>query len=77
MKIQHKALLFNFVGFAVLFLAARFGIGYFFAVPRLYLALGAAVLASLLAPKFVVVRDAGREKLMMKWIFMKTPKELS
>jgi len=76
MKIQHKAILFNFLGFAVLFLVARFGIGYFSALPRLYLALGAAVFASLLAPKFAVVRDAGKEKLMMKWIFMKVPKEV-
>jgi hypothetical protein len=76
MKAQHRALLFNFLGFAVLFLVARFGIGYFVAMPRLYLAIGAAVFATLLAPKFAVVREAGDEKLVMKWIFMKSPKEL-
>ena len=71
MKLEHKALLFNFFGFAVLFLIARFGIGYFVAMPRLYLAIGAAIFATLLAPKFAVVREAGSEKLMMKWIFIK------
>lgn len=76
MKLQHKALLFNFLGFAVLFLIARFGIGEFMEVPRLYLAIGAAILATVLAPKFAVVRDAGKEKLMMKWIFMKAPREV-
>lgn len=76
MKLQHKALLFNFLGFAVLFLIARFGIGEFTEVPRLYLAIGAAILATVLAPKFAVVRDAGKEKLMMKWIFMKAPREV-
>lgn len=76
MKLQHKALLFNFLGFAILFLIARFGIGYFMDVPRLYLAIGSAVLATLLAPKFAIVRDSGNEKLMMKWIFMKSPKEV-
>lgn len=76
MKIEHKGLLFNFLGFAGLFLIARFGIGYFVEVPRLYLAIGAAIFATVLAPKFAVVRDAGNEKLMMKWIFMKLPKEV-
>jgi len=76
MKLKHKALLYNFIGFAVLFLVARFGIAYFMDIPRLYIALGAAVLASLSAPKFAVVRDAGKEKLMMKWIFMKASKEI-
>lgn len=76
MKLEHKALLFNFLGFAGLFLIARFGIGQFMELPRLYLAIGAAVFATLLVPKFAVVRDAGKEKLMMKWIFMKSPKEL-
>lgn len=76
MKLEHKALLFNFLGFALLFLIARFGVGYFMEVPRLYLAIGAAIFATLLAPKFAVVRYAGKEKLMMKWVFMKSPKEL-
>lgn len=76
MKLEHKALLFNFLGFALLFLIARFGVGYFMEVPRLYLGIGAAIFATLLAPKFAVVRDAGKEKLMMKWVFMKSPKEL-
>lgn len=76
MKLQHKALIFNFLGFALLFLVARFGAGQLVEVPRLYLAIGAAIFATLLAPKFAVVRDAGREKLMMKCIFMKSPKEV-
>lgn len=76
MKLEHKALLFNFLGFAALFLIVRFGIGLFLEVPRLYFAIGAALFATVFAPKFAVVRDAGKEKLMMKSIFMKTPKEL-
>ncbi len=76
MKLEHKALLFNFLGFAVLFLIARFGLGQLMEVPRLYLAIGAAIFATVLAPKFAVVRDGGKEKLMMKSIFMKSPKEV-
>lgn len=76
MKLQHKALLFNFLGFAVLFFIARFGIATFMEFPRVYLAIGSALFATVLAPKFAVVRDAGKERLMMKWIFMKAPKEV-
>ena len=76
MKLQHKVLFFNFLGFAVLFLIFRFGVGYFIEVPRLYLAIGAAIFATVLAPKFAIVRDSGNEKLMIKWIFMKSPKEV-
>lgn len=76
MKLAHKALLFNFLGFAGLFLIARFGMGQFMEVPRLYLAIGAAIFATVLAPKFAVVQDSGKEKLMMKWIFIKSSKEL-
>lgn len=76
MKLEYKALLFNFLGFAVLFLIARFGLGQFIVVERLYLAIGAAIVATVLAPKFAVVRDGGKEKLMMKWLFMKSPKEV-
>lgn len=76
MKLEHKALLFNFLGFALLFLIARFGLGQLMEVPRLYLAIGAAIFATVFAPKFAVVRDGGMEKLMMKSIFMKSPKEL-
>ncbi|MFD0798638.1 hypothetical protein ACFQZJ_14290 [Maribacter chungangensis] len=76
MKLQHKALLFNFLGFAVLFLIARYVIGELVDWSRLYLAIGAAIFATLLAPKFAVVREGGTEKLMVKWIFMKSPKEV-
>lgn len=76
MNLKTKALLFNFIGFAMFFLIARFGIGEFLEVSRLYVSVGAAIFASLLAPKFAVVREAGREKLMIKWIFMKSPKEV-
>lgn len=76
MKLQHKALLFNFLGFAVLFFIARFVVGTFMELPRVYLAIGSALFATILAPKFAVVRDTGGERLMMKWIFMKSPKEV-
>ena len=69
-----KAILLNFLGFAILFLVARITFGYLFNIDRLYLALGAAIIASILAPKFAVVEGNG--KILMKWIFIKGFREI-
>ncbi|WP_072765945.1 hypothetical protein [Arenibacter nanhaiticus] len=76
MKIKHKALVFNFLGFAILFVTARLLLGYFFPLHRVFLAVIAAVIANILAPKFAVVKIDRVEKLMMKSIFMKGVREL-
>lgn len=75
MKLKNKALLFNFLGFAAIFLIARFGLGYLLEFNRLILAIIAAVIATVLAPKFAVVTSEG-QRLVMKWIFFKGVKEL-
>lgn len=69
-----KAILLNFLGFAILFLVARIAFGFLFNIDRLYLALGAAIIASILAPKFAVVD--GSSKILMKWIFIKGFREI-
>ena len=71
-----RALLLNFMGFAILFLVARIVFGYLFNIDRLYLALGAAIIASILAPKFAVVNVDGSSKILMKWIFIKGFREI-
>ncbi len=71
-----KAILLNFLGFAILFLVARIAFGYLFNIDRLYLALGAAIIASVLAPKFAVVEVEGSSKIIMKWIFRKGFREI-
>lgn len=76
MKLKHKAFVFNFLAFAVLFLAVRFGTSYVLDLSSLFVSITAAVIATILAPKFAVVRNEGREKLMMKWLFMKNSKEI-
>ncbi|MGB5437416.1 MAG: hypothetical protein WBM98_16080 [Maribacter sp.] len=76
MKPKTRAVVLNFLGFAILFLVIRFALGYFFEVNRFYLALIAAIAASILAPKFAVVKAEEREKVMMKWIFIKGFREL-
>jgi len=75
MTLKNKALLFNFIGFAVLFLITRFGLSYFFELNRLLLALLSAIIATVLAPKFAIVNTAG-PRLVMKWIFLKGIKEM-
>lgn len=76
MSLKQKALLFNFLGFAAIFLLFRFGLPYLFNTQHLYISLISALLAMLIAPKFAVARVDGSEKLMMKWIFLKGFKEL-
>ena len=76
MRPKHKALLFNFIAFALIFLAIRFASGLIWSENQLLLALGSAILASILAPKFAAVKTNRGEKLMMKWIFIKKVIEL-
>ncbi|WP_340074785.1 hypothetical protein [Leptobacterium sp. I13] len=76
MKLKHKALAFNFLGFAILFIIARLLLGYFLPINRIFLAVTSAIIANILAPKFGVVNTEGREKMLMKWIFIKNMKEI-
>jgi len=71
-----KAILLNFLGFAVLFLVTRIAFGYLLDIDRLYLALGAAIIASIIAPKFAVVEVDNSNKILMKWIFIKGFREI-
>lgn len=76
MKPKTRAVVYNFIGFAILFLILRLAFGYFLDISRFYLAMAAAVSASFLAPKFGVVEGDGHAKIMMKWIFIKGFREI-
>lgn len=76
MKRKYKALLFNFIGFAILFLGIRLLLGFFFHLHHLVVAIVAALGASILAPKFAVIKSSGKEKLVMKWVFIKGFREV-
>jgi hypothetical protein len=72
LKPKYKALIFNFLGFAILFVVGRLIlVMLLLSLNTLVLAVIAAVAASILAPKFGVVKTPSGEKLMMKWIFIK------
>ncbi|WP_339665150.1 hypothetical protein [Maribacter arcticus] len=76
MKPKHKVLVFNFLGFAILFVLFRFGLSLFLQLDSFYMSLIAAIAASFLAPKFAVIKKEGVDKIVMKWIFLKGFKEL-
>ena len=76
MKPRQRALLFNFMGFAFFFIVGRTLLIYLFSLNTVLLALLAAVIATILAPKFAAVKTGKGEKLMMKWIFIKGFREM-
>ena len=76
MKPKYKAFLFNFIGFAVLFVIIRSIMWFLWSSDSIFLAIVAAVLASVLSPKFAVTRTKEGEKLFMKWLFIKGVKEV-
>lgn len=76
MKKKWKALLFNFIGFALLFIIVRLALGHYLPINRIFLAVTAAIVANILAPKFGVIQTEDGEKMMMKWLFMKGVREL-
>ncbi len=71
MKLKHKVLIYNFLGFAVLFVLFRFLLYISLSINSLYLSAIAAIAASLLAPKFAVAKIEGLDKIVMKWVFIK------
>lgn len=76
MSVKAKALLFNFICFAGLFLAFRYGISALgFQLPYIPLAVISVVGASFLAPKFGIRQKEGKEVLIMKWFLIKDTKE--
>ena len=76
MKPKYKVLIYNFLGFAILFILFRFGLTIMIQIDSFYMSLIAAISASFLAPKFAVVKTEGVDKIVMKWIFIKGFKEL-
>lgn len=76
MTLKTKSLLYNFIGFAVLFVIVRFAAQAFTNLSGLWLPATAFVVATLLAPKFQAVQTNEGEKLFMKWLFIKGVKEI-
>jgi len=71
MKPKYKVLIFNFLGFAVLFVLFRYILHLTLTINSIYLPVIAAIAASFLAPKFAIAKIEREEKIVIKWIFIK------
>lgn len=76
MNLKSKALLYNFVGFAVLFIVIRSVMWLVLSSDGIMLAIVAAILASILSPKFAATKTKEGDTLFMKWLFMKGIKKI-
>ena len=76
MNKQVKAFLYNFLGFAFFFTIVYFLVVQFTGLDGLWIPLTSGVAASILTPKFQVIKYMGEEKLFMKWMFVKGVKEI-
>lgn len=76
MNKKTKSFVYNFIGFAIFFFAARYFVGEYTSLTGIWRPLTAFVVATILAPKFQTVNTNDGEKLFMKWIFVKGLKEI-
>ncbi|MEJ1222203.1 hypothetical protein [Sediminicola sp. 1XM1-17] len=71
MKPSFKAFFYNFIGFGILFIVIRAIMWVVLPGDSILLAIVAAIMASVLSPKFAATKTKDGEKLFMKWLFMK------
>lgn len=71
-----KSFLYNFLGFAVIYLPTLVGVDEFTQLVGIWIPMTAFMVSLLLAPKFQAIRTADGEKIYMKWLFIKGVKEV-
>ena len=76
MSKKTKAVIFNLIGFAILFITLRYFVLDYTNLSGIWKPLTAAVISTLLAPKFQAVNTKDGEKLFMKALFIKGIKEI-
>lgn len=76
MSLQTKSLLYNFICFAALYTIIYFVITLYTNLTGYWVPITAAVVSSLLAPKFQAIKTRDGEKMYMKWLFIKGVKEV-
>lgn len=79
MNPKHKALLFNFLSFAAVFLAVRFLLPLLVAQKddsSTLLVFVAGFCAIIISPKFFVMKVDGKYRVMMKILFVRQPKQV-
>lgn len=76
MRLKTKSILYQFICFATLFIAARLLLSSYADLSTIWLPIVSAIIATVLAPQFKVVQTKEGEQLMMRWIFIKGVKTL-
>ena len=76
MNKQHKALIYNMGAFLVVFIIFRILVAKFTSFNSWQIPLAAAVISTILAPKFMYAKTHEGEKIFMKWLFLKGLKEI-
>ena len=76
MNKKTKALLYNLFGFAALFITLRYFVLDYTNLYGIWKPLTAAIVASLIAPKFQAVKTRDGEKIFMKALFVSGVKEV-
>lgn len=71
-----KALLLNFICFAVLFFATRYLVSSFTNLTGFWKPITAFIVATLISPQFKAIKTLDGEKIFVKWIFLKGVKEI-
>lgn len=71
-----KSFIYNLLSFAAFFLPLQVLLTYT-NIKGIWIPITAFVIGTILAPKFQAVRTKEGEKLFMKWIFIKDPKEIN
>ncbi|MBP6557055.1 MAG: hypothetical protein KAX93_02345 [Flavobacterium sp.] len=76
MSKKTKALLYNLICFAFIFVALRFVLDTYTQLSGLWLPITAFVIGTILAPKFQAIKTREGDKIFMKWLFLKGIKEV-
>ncbi|WP_417364334.1 hypothetical protein [Galbibacter sp.] len=72
MSTKTKVFILNLICFMAIFLIFRFSLLYFITgIHQLIIVLASAIIASILCPKFFAVHENGKERVKLKWIFLK------
>ena len=75
MTSKTKALLWNLIGFAAIFIIVRILLGLYSGLTGFWLPITSFVVGTILAPKFQAVKTRDGEKIFMKWLFIKGIKQ--
>lgn len=76
MSLQTKSLVYQFLAFALLFIAVRLLIAAFTGLHGFWIPITAFVVSTLLCPQFKAIRTPQGEQIYMKWIFFKGVKKI-